>query len=529
MTGAQRPGRVVLVGAGPGDPGLLTRRGAEVLAGADVVVHDALVTGELLALARADARRIDVGKRGHAEHPISQEDICKLLVELARAGHQVVRLKGGDPFVFGRGGEEASACAAAGVAFEVVPGVSAALAAPALAGIPVSDRRHAASFAVVTGHKDPEGATQVRWAELARGPDTLVLLMALRNLDAIARTLIEHGRPADTPAAAVADASTPRQRVVTAPLARLAERVRAAGLRAPVTVVVGDVVRLGPALAFREELPLAGQRVLVPRAEGQAGGMLEALRQAGAEAVALPLIRIVACEDTAALDASLARLASYDGLVLTSVNAVRLLAARAAERGVRLDAPGLAVHCVGPATRDAAREAGLSPATLPTRRFDGEALLEALREAVPLAGRRYLLPRSASARDVLPDGLRAAGAEVDVIDLYRPEAAPVDAEALRRSLSEGRLDVLAFTSPSTVRHFLALLDAEARQAAAACTVGAIGPVTEAALREAGLPPQVVAPRAGAPALVEALAAYRAGTARPAGSEAARREERGGET
>lgn len=500
-------GRVFLVGAGPGDPGLLTLRGAEVLRAADVVVFDALASPELLRLAPAGAERIDAGRRGHERCGRSQDEISDLLVRLAREGKTVVRLKGGDPFVFGRGGEEASACAEAGIAFEVVPGVSAALAAAAYAGIPVTDRRHAASFAVATGHGDPGAGRAVRWRGLASSADTLVVLMGLRRIEAVVDELVAGGLRPQTPAAMISEATTPRQRVVVASLAELPARVREAGLDSPATLVVGDVVTLRETLRWYERRPLFGRRVLVTRSEEQAGELMESLRGAGAEPVALPLLRIVACEQTQALDAALGRLADYDALLLTSANAVRLLAARAASLGVDLRRGVRRVACVGPATARAAADAGLAVHVTPEERFDAEGLLDALDEWLPPAGRRFLLPRSTAARDVLTQGLRQRGAEVDAIDLYRPEPAPVDGGWLRGELSTGRLDVLTFTSPSTVRHFCAHLDATTRAALADVVVAAIGPVTAAALRSAGLAPQVVAARAGGETLVDALAAH----------------------
>jgi uroporphyrinogen III methyltransferase/synthase len=307
--------------------------------------------------------------------------------------------------------------------------------------------------------------------------------------------------------------------VVTAPLAELPARVREAGLVAPATVVVGEVVRLRESLAWYERLPLFGRRVLVMRSEQQAGELMEALRGAGAEAVALPLLRIAACEDTRELERALAALDRYDVLLFTSANAVRIFTARAAACGASLVREGLRIGCVGPATAKAAAEAGLPVHVLPSERFDAEGLLAALDAGLPPAGRRFLLPRSASARNALPEGLRARGAQVDAIDLYRPEPAPVDGEWLRAELAAGRLDALTFTSPSTVRHFLAQLDAGARAAAARAVVAAIGPVTAAALREAGLEPQVVAARAGFATLVEALAAHFASRGESTGGRA----------
>jgi len=501
-----RPGRVYLVGAGPGDPDLVTVRGATLLREADAIVHDALVARELLALARPSALIVNVGKRGHAEPVRSQEETNALLVRLAREGRNVVRLKAGDPFVFGRGSEEASALAAAGIEFEIVPGVSAAIAVPAYAGIPVTDRRHAASFTVVTGHKDPlEPAASIRWAELARGGDTLVILMGLKHLPGIAERLIAHGRPADTPAAAITFGSMPAQRVVVAKLRELAQRVQEAGLTAPTTVVIGDVVGLRPQLAWFERLPLAGRRVLVTRSAEQAGALVTALRRAGAEPVVAPMIRIVAPEDPTELDAALDDLPAYDALIFTSANAVRALTDRAAARGQSAGGGGVRALCVGPATARTARDAGLEVEVVPGERFDADGLLAAILGARPVAGLRFLLPRAAGARDVLPDGLRRAGARVDAVTAYRTLAASFDASDLRGRLVRSEIDALTFTSPSTVKHFVGCLDEAARVAAERCAVIAIGPVTAAALRKVGLAPDAVAERAAPEALVAAVA------------------------
>jgi uroporphyrinogen III methyltransferase/synthase len=503
---AARPGRVYLVGAGPGDPDLITLRGAQLLREADVVVYDALASPELLALAKPQALQIDVGKRGHSEPPRTQEEVTALLIELAGAGKSVVRLKGGDPFVFGRGGEEASACAAAGIPFEIVPGISSAIAAPAYAGIPVTDRRHSASFAVVTGHKDPgEPAARTRWEALAHAADTLVILMGMRSLESLVARLVGAGRAPDTPAAAVMDASLPSQRVVVAPLGELVERVRGAGLAAPAVVVVGEVVRLRDTLAWFESRPLHGRRVLVTRSREQAPALAAALRGAGAEPVVLPLLELAPPADWRELDAALARPEGYDALLLTSANAVRALASRAKQTGASLAGLAQRVFCVGAGTAEAARAAGLPVHGVPSERQDAEGLLELVAKQLPPRGRSFLLPRAEAARETLPQGLRAAGARVDAVTVYRTLAAPVDAAALRGQLVRGELDALTFTSPSAAEHFAALLDAEALAAARRCVVAAIGPVTAGALRNRGLAPDCVAARAGAEALVEALA------------------------
>ncbi len=501
---APRAGRVILVGAGPGDPDLITVRGAAALREADAVVYDALASLELLELAPASALRIDVGKRGHDAPTRAQPEINALLVRLAREGRRVVRLKGGDPFVFGRGGEEASACAAAGVDFEVVPGISAAVGALAYAGIPVTDRRHAASFAVVTGHKDPSAvARATRWEALARATDTLVIVMGMRNLEEIAAKLLASGLDPATPAAVVMDGALPTQRVVEAPLAELVARTRAAGLAAPAVVVVGQVVRLRAELAWFERLPLFGMRVLVSRPEEQAAGLAAALRAAGARPELIPLIRIEPPKDASCVDAALASLDGYDALLFASANAVRALATRARTRGRPLGAFPGRVFCVGPRTADAAREAGLCVEPL-AERHDAEGLAAAIAARGFPAGQRYLLPRAEEGREVLPERLREAGALVDAVAVYRTSPAPVDAAALCGRLVRGEIGALTFTSPSTVRILVELLDPPAREALRGCLVAAIGPVTAEALRRRGIEPDAVPAGAGATELVAAL-------------------------
>jgi uroporphyrinogen III methyltransferase/synthase len=498
-------GRVILVGAGPGAPDLITVRGAAALAEADAVVYDSLASKELLDLAPPGAECIDVGKRGHDAPTLPQETTNQLLLRLASEGKTVVRLKGGDPYVFGRGGEEASACAAAGVPFEVVPGVSSVFGALSHAGIPITDRRHAASFAVVTGHKDPtKVSAETRWELLGKAADTLLVLMGMRNLAEIVEKLLEGGRPPSTPAAAVMNGTLPTQRVVEAPLAELPERVAEAGLTAPAVIVVGDVVRLRDTLSWYEHQPLFGRRVLVTRSAEQSGELARALSAAGAEPVLAPLLELKHAADPAPLDAALERLNGYDALVFTSVNAVRFTVERARELGVSLEAAP-EVTCVGPRTAEAARSAGLSVQRTPRHRYDAEGVLEELLGALPPAGRRILLPQSDLARDTLARGLREAGAQVDAVVAYRNVPAEVDAEGLRASLAREELDVLSFASPSAAKRFRALLDEGALSAARRCLIAAIGPVTADALRRADLPPDVVASGAGVAGLVSAIA------------------------
>lgn len=499
-------GKVTLVGAGPGAPDLITVRGERALREADAVVYDALAAESLLDLAPERAARIDVGRRGHSEPARTQEEISALLVKLAREGKRVVRLKGGDPYVFGRGGEEAAACRAAGVPFEVVPGITSAIGALSHAGIPVTDRRHSASFAVVTGHKDPGAAREhVRFGELARAVDTLVILMAMKNLEAILGEVLAGGRVPETPAACVMQGATGAQRSVVATLATLATRVREAGLAAPAAVVIGDVVRLAPELASFERLPLFGKRVLITRQASQSGEWRRALEAAGAVPVLTPMIRTAPVRDDAALARVFGALGTYDWLVAASANALRELGAAARERGADLAKLRARVACVGEASAASAREIGLTP--LPASGGDAERLLAWLRANHEWRGRRVLLPRAALASEALPAGLRAEGALVDELPLYRTEAAPFDRDALVARLAARELDALAFASPSAVRHFAAGVGADGVAAARASAIVAIGTITADALRSAGFAPNVVAETPSAAGLVSALEAH----------------------
>lgn len=507
-------GRLILVGAGPGDPDLITVRGATALGRADVALYDELASDEILDLLPRHAERINVGKRGHDEPTWSQEAINELIAERAGQGQVVVRLKGGDPFIFGRGGEEASACVARGIPFEVVPGVSSALAAPAYAGIPLTDRRYSASFAVVTGHKDPGGAaTATRWRDLARAADTLVILMGMRNLRSLLDEIVAGGTPLETPAAAVMNGTRAEQRVELATLETLADAVEAKGLGAPSVIVIGQVAALGETLSWWESSPLFGLGALVSRAPHQARELAAALRAAGAIPSFRPLIDLVAVEDPGergVIDTSLGRLADYDDLLFTSSNAVRFFLHHVERLGLESSLPGLnaRILCIGPSTARAVTAAGLPVHfMLSGGRGDADSMLSELLRSHPPTGRRVLIPRSDIARDVLSRGLAAAGAHVDAVTHYRNIRPEVDAAALGADLIGGALPLLPFTSPSAVEHFAELLDEAARDACQRCIISAIGTTTAAALESIGLPPQVVPERPDVRGMVEALENY----------------------
>jgi uroporphyrinogen III methyltransferase/synthase len=486
---------VFLVGAGPGDPGLLTLRGAEVLGRADVVVYDRLSVEALLDLAPASAERISVGK-APGKVTMSQEDINALLVERGHTGATVVRLKGGDPFVFARGGEEAAALRDAGIAFEVVPGISSSIAAPAYAGIPVTLRHSSTSFTVVTGHEDPSVGDEgsVDWRAVAQVGGTIVILMGVARIRRIAEALMAGGRSPDTPVAAVRWGTRPEQTTLRATLGTIADQP----LATPSVIVVGEVA--AEELAWFERRPLFGTRVVVTRTREQASQLVVALRDAGALPVEVPVIEVAPPADGgAALSAAARQLSAYDWVVLTSPNgARRLLDAVAADGGDARRFAGARLAAIGPGTAAVLADGGLVADLLPER-FVAESLLEAM----PDGPGRVLLARAEVARDVLPDGLRARGWEVDVVDAYRTVPAE-QTEATAAALAGA--DVVTFTSSSTVERFLEAFGADAVPPTVAC----IGPITAATARERGLAVDVEAEPHTIDGLVAALVRWAEG-------------------
>jgi len=480
---------VYLVGAGPGDPGLLTARALELIARADVIIHDRLIPATALDGARPDAELIYVGKEGGGPS-ISQDDIAARLLEHGAAGREVVRLKGGDPFVFGRGGEEAEQLRAAGIAFEVVPGVTAGVAAPAYAGIPVTHRDGASAVAFVTGHEDPaKSESALDWAALARFPGTLVVYMGVRTLEAIARELRAAGRPGDEPAAVIQRGTLPDQRVVTGTLETIARVAAGAGIKAPAVSVFGPVAALRSELAWFESRPLGGRTVAVTRGRAQASGLASRLRGLGAAVVEAPAIRIREIEGAAP------DLSRYDLVCLTSPNGVRFLLDRLYRAGQDARAfSGVRLAAIGPGTAAALREHGLIADVVPEK-FVAEGLVQALAE-LPVT--RALVARASQARDVLPDALRERGAQVDVVDLYETVAEPMSDD--QREAVAGA-DYVTFTSSSTVRFFFDSLHGALPQRP---RLVSIGPVTSETLREHGRAPDVEAARHDIDGLIGAI-------------------------
>lgn len=501
-------GTVYLVGAGPGDPGLLTLKAKACLERAEYVFFDQLVNPELLRHC-PKAKLFDVGKRGHRGH-FPQEQIARLLIRAARRHRVVVRLKGGDPFVFGRGGEEAEALSRAGVPFEIVPGVTSAVAVPAYAGIPVTHRSFGSSVAFVTGHENPEKPGRrgrppaIDWEALARIP-TLVLLMGVKTLEENFARLVRAGRSPATPAAIVEWGTYPRQRSRVGDLRSLPELARRAGIRAPAVTVVGDVVRLKPALDWFETKPLFGRRILVTRAGEQASELSRRLRVAGAQPLELPALEIRPPRSWAPLDRAISRLEAYDWLVFTSVHAVEAFLGRLEKFGKDPRALGsVRIAAVGPVTALRLEEAGLK-VSRQGKAFTSDALGRAFR-ARELAGRRVLFPRAEVAREAIVSALGRQGASVELVTVYRTRAPRLSRRRILEALGEGSPDLLTFASGATAENFAGLLRrAGLWERFRGIPAAAIGPVTRAAARKAGFRVAVMPRTHTIEALVEAIA------------------------
>jgi len=502
------PGKVYLVGAGPGDPGLITVKGREVLRRAEVVVYDQLASPELLREAPAGAEIIYVGKQAGA-HSLPQCSINQLLVDKARAGLRVVRLKGGDPFVFGRGGEEAEALAGAGIPFAVVPGVTAAVAVPAYAGIPVTHRHFASLVTFITGHEDPAKETSaIPWDALAQGRGTLVFLMGVKNLPDICRRLVAAGRAPETPAAVIESGTTLRQRTVAGTLTDLADRAEAAAIKAPAVLVVGQAVELRQRLQWWETRPLWGKTVLVTRTREQASQLVARLTEVGARCLETPTLEIAPPEDFGPLDRALKHLDDYDWVIFTSANGVAAFMARLFDAGLDVRSLGRSkIAAIGPATAAALKNYALNADCLPAESFQAEGLAEALQPMIQ-PGARVLLARAQVAREVLPETLARFGAQVEVAPVYQARPPRELPPAARAALEAGAVDVLTFTSSATVHNFATLVGRERFQALAAkATVAAIGPITAATLNEYGITPQIQPEQYTIPALAAAIIEY----------------------
>ncbi len=485
---AGKKGKVYLVGAGPGDPGLLTIKGKECLSLADVIIYDYLANRAFLEYAKDEAELIYVGKKG-GSHTMSQEEISSLIIDWARKGLVVVRLKGGDPFIFGRGGEEAQELAQAGVAFEVIPGVSSAIAVPACAGIPLTHRDYTSTVAFITGHEDPgKKNSAIAWDKLGTGAGTLVILMGVENLPQIVQELMAHGRPAGTPVAVIRSGTTPEQKTVVGTLGDIVDLANKSNITPPAIIVVGDVVHLRDELEWFEKRPLFGKHIVVTRAREQASSFLNDLNQLGADCIEFPTIKVVTPESWDALDRAIEALDSYQWLLFTSKNGVKYFLKRLGALGKDIrDLKGLRIAAIGPKTAEAWHRLGIKPDLIPDE-YRAEAVAACFREKES-KGIRILLPRAAKAREVLPEELDKMGFHVDVVPAYRTIRPDYDTGRVREMLEKGAVDMVTFTSSSTVTNFFEMFEADSsnlQKWMARVAVACIGPITAETARKKGL-------------------------------------------
>ncbi len=500
-------GIVYLVGAGPGDPKLITVKGLECIQKSDTIIYDRLVSDRMLSFARPDAELIYAGKSPE-RHTLGQEGINRLLVEKASSGKTVTRLKGGDPFVFGRGGEEAEALAEAGVPFEIVPGVTSAIAAAAYAGIPVTHRDFTSTFAVITGNEDPlKRDSNIDWAKISTGAGTLVFLMGMANLPHITRLLIENGRSPQTPAALVRWGTRPEQRTLVGTLADISTKAANEGFKNPALIIVGEVVSLREKLNWFEKRPLFGQRILVTRAREQASVLSAALEALGAEPLEFPTISVAEPEDFAPLDRSVKNLGRYKWVIFTSVNGVYSFFRRLRYHRKDLrELSGAKICAIGPKTKEALEEYGLIVDYVP-KEFRAEEILKLLQYKIAV-GDRVLLPRADIARKVLPEALAGLGAVVDEVTAYRTVSGEGQSGRVVEMLKNGEINVITFTSSSTVRNFVNMLGVpDINNLLADVAVACIGPVTADTAGDLGIEPDLVAEEYTIEGLVNAILKY----------------------
>ena len=485
--------KVYLVGAGPGDPGLITVKGRKILERADSILYDHLASDRLLDLAPPHAERVYVGKKRSA-HEFTQEEISQMLIDRARRGWTVVRLKGGDPFIFGRGGEEIEALAEAGIPFEIVPGVTTPLGVAAYTGVPLTHRELTSAVTFVTGHN----VDAIDWSKVGAS-ETIVLFMGLVNFPAIAKALIANGRPRETPAMAVRWATRPDQETIVGTVESLPAQIKEQGMKPPATIVIGKVVALRERFDWFERLPLFGRRIVVTRDLRQAAELCDPLEALGAEAISLPMIEIRDAADPAPLDQAIAHLETYDWLIFTSVNGVRHFVERLDRSAVDFRSLKAKIGAIGPATRAAVEALHLKADRMPDE-YVAESLIESF-ASDDLNGLRILLPRAAVARDLVPVELSRRGAVVDVLEAYRT-VVPENAATRVRAVFAHPPHWITFTSSSTVKNFLAVAGSEALDGV---KIASIGPVTSQTLREHGLKVDVEANPHTMEGLVRAIA------------------------
>lgn len=494
--------KVYLVGAGPGDPGLLTVKGLECICRADVIVYDRLVRPSILALARPDAELIYVGKAS-SDHTMKQDDINRLLVDKAEGDKIVVRLKGGDPFVFGRGGEEAEELVKENIPFEIVPGITSAIAVPAYAGIPVTHRDCCSTFGIITGHEKADGSqSKIKWDKIATGLDTIVFLMGVENLPNIVTELVKNGRDPATPIALIRWGTRTDQETLVGTLADIVEKVKSEDFKSPAVTVVGEVVNLREKLRWFDNRPLFGKKVLVTRSRDQASALSELLREYGAEPIEFPVIKISPPESFAELDAALDKIEEYDWVLFTSANSVRAVINRLKELGRDVRSlKGPKIGAIGPKTAESISCLGMNVDFTPAE-FVAEAVVQEFPEDP--SGKRILIPRAKEAREVLPEKLAEQGAQVDVVTAYQTLSDTSDksdrSDGIRKMLNNGEIDIITFTSSSTVENFVKLVGKVPEGIKIAC----IGPITAETAKAHGLKPDIIADEYTIEGLVAAM-------------------------
>ncbi len=499
--------KIYLVGAGPGDTGLLTLKGKACIETADVIVYDYLAAVELLKYARKDAELIYVGKKG-GDHTLTQDRINGLLVEKAKQGHTVTRLKGGDPFIFGRGGEEIEALITENIDFEIVPGVTSAIAAPAYAGIPLTHRKFTSTVTFITGHEDPaKKVTSINWKALAENGGTLVFLMGVKNLENIVARLLKNKMDKNTPAALVRWGTTTQQEAVAGTLDTITKKVKAAGLKAPCIIVVGDVVSLREKMKWFENRPLFGKKIVVTRARTQASDLVTRLSVLGAQCIECPVIKIIPPENYALLDTAIDTLSTYEWIIFTSVNGVDSFFARLTEKKKDARALGhIRTACIGPVTAARLGSYGINTDILPEN-YRAESIISAFKNQT-VAGARMLLPRAEQARPILPEELTKMGANVDEIAAYRTVNDIENADRLIGQLEKRTVDLITFTSSSTVTNFKNLIpENRFEELLAGVTIASIGPITSQTAEKNGFTVHITSEDYTIPGLCDAILKY----------------------
>ena len=501
-------GKVYIVGAGPGDIGLLTVKGLRCLQKAEVVVYDFHLNAQVLNYINYSAEFIYAGKRG-GHHTMTQEEINRTIIEKAEGGKIICRLKGGDPFVFGRGGEEAEALSKQGIEFEVVPGVSSAVAAPAYAGIPLTHRLYSSSLAIVPGYEDSaKGKSTIKWEKLATGVDTIVFLMTVKNIARVCQRLIKHGRDPETPVAVIRWGTRPDQTTIVGNLSNMPEKVKVKEIKPPAVMVVGDVVKLREKLTWYEKKPLFGQRILVTR-EHASG--FEPLEELGAEIIEFPTIKIVPPDDWTELDRAIHKIETYNWLILTSANGVKFFFQRLFQRGRDIrDLKGMKICAVGSKTASEIKKFGINVDLVPEE-FNAEGLIKTFlsesgqqRKEDMLKDIHMLMPRAETARELFPEKVRKLGGTIDVATAYRAVKPEMHGKRLRRFLQEGRISIVTFTSAATFNNFMSIMDRDAHQLLTEVAIAVIGPVTAEAVEKAGLKVQIMPKTATIDAMVQKI-------------------------